>query len=344
MKKNLLLLSLISAIWVSCSVPSPNGCFPEDKLPDYITPLTDFGQRSEWSLDGTKVFFVDSAGGDAWMVDIKTKKPVKITKPEYRPEGHGYYRIVMMANGDLLLTCGPERHTLYFQVLDKSLKNPPVTIDEPVDEGPAVSRKNMKIAWTPHQKEIWIADVVYKNNVPAFKNKKKIVDNTNVVVDGVKYEDILEPQNFRPPEENELIWSQYGNDERGVFTSETMGVDLQTGKLVNYSKAPGQYDEPEGIFPDGEYSLIECDRHERKGTSHIDIYKLKLDGTGKNFERLTYFSNVEGYRSSNPVVRDDGKMMAFQASVSGSAAGAGCGIYLFDFEKFNREKNLPSEN
>lgn len=339
MNRKLLFLALIAGMLWGCSQPGPSGCFPEEKLPDYITPLTDFGQRSEWSHDGTKVFFVDSAGGDAWMVDIKTKKPEKITKPEYRPEGHGYYRVLELPNGDLLLTCGPERHTLYFQVLDKSLEKQPVKIDEAVDEGPAVSRKNMKIAWTPHQEEIWTADIVYENGVPTFKNKKKIVDNSNVVVDGIKYEDILEPQNFRPPEETELIWSQYGNDERGVFTSETMGVDLITGKLVNYSKAPGQYDEPEGIFPDGEYTLIECDRHDRKGTSKIDIYKLKLDGTGENYERLTYFSDVEGYRSSNPVVSDDGKMMAFQASISGSAAGAGCGIYLFDLEKYYQNKN-----
>jgi len=338
MKGKLLFTYFALLLCLSCSNPGPEGCFPANLLPDHITPLTDFGQRSEWSPDGTKVFFVDSAGGDAWMVDIETKKPVKITQPEYRPEGHGYYRVLFMANGDLLLTCGPERYDLYFQVLDKSLKKPPVKIDEPVNEGPALARNSMKIAWSPDHKQIWTADIIYKDGVPSFENKKKVVDNTNVVVEGVKYEDILEPQDFRPPEETEVIWSQYGHDDRGVFTSETMGVDLITGELVNYSNAPGQYDEPEGIFPDGEYTLIECDRHDRKGTSKIDIYKLKLDGTGENYERLTYFSEMEGYRSSNPVVRNDGKMIAFQASISGSAAGAGCGIYLFDIEKYYQNK------
>jgi hypothetical protein len=32
-------------------------------------------------------------------------------------------------------------------------------------------------------------------------------------------------------------------------------------------------------------------------------------------------------------VSDDGSCIAFQASISGSEAGAGCGIYLLDLEK-----------
>jgi len=323
---------------LGCSDPTPQGCFPVDKLPSHITPLTNFGERSEWSKDGNLVFFVDSAGGQVWSVDIKTKKTEQITKPEFLPEGHGYYRVLCLSNGDLLFTCGPERYKLYFQLMDKSLKNPPVKIDESVNEGPAVSRSTLKIAWSPDHKKIMVADIEYAGGGPHFINKKLIIDNTNVVVEGVKYEYILEPQDFRPPNDNELIWSQYDVDDRNVFTSETMGYDLETGTMVNYSKAPGQYDEPEGIFPNGEYTLIECDRHNRLGTSKIDIYKLKLDGTGENYERLTYFSDVEGYRASNPVVRADEKMIAFQASYSQSAAGAGCGIYLFDLEKFNKNK------
>lgn len=30
-------------------------------MPAHITPLTTFGQRSEWSLDGKEIFFVDKA-------------------------------------------------------------------------------------------------------------------------------------------------------------------------------------------------------------------------------------------------------------------------------------------
>ena len=175
--------------------------------------------------------------------------------------------------------------------------------------------------------------ISYKNGTPSIANKTLIIDNKSVVVDGIKYDGILEPQNFRRPSEEEVIWTQYGNTAAGLFTSETMGYNLKTGKIINYSKSPNQYSEPEGIFPDGEYTLIESDRHCLKGIKQIDIYKLKLDGTGKHIERLTYFNDVEGYKASNPVVRDDGKMIAFQAANAKSAAGVGCGIYLFDLEK-----------
>jgi hypothetical protein len=58
---------------------------------------------------------------------------------------------------------------------------------------------------------------------------------------------------------------------------------------------------------------------------------LTLDGSG-TMERLTYFADVPTYRSSNPVISDDGRYMAFQMGRSGVAAGTGYGIFLYDFE------------
>jgi len=320
---------------------SAKGCFPNGKLPPHITPLTDFGQRAEWSLDGKQVYFVDKAGGDVWVVDVATKKTRQITKPEDRPKGDGYYRVFVLANGDLLLGCGPKRQTMYFQVLDKDFKNPPQKIEgEEVCEGSAVSRKSMKIAWTlPGQLQIYMGEITYSNGKPKIIQKKLLLDNKNIVtVDGVKYKDIIETQNWRPPHENELIFSQYRRG-KNLFKSEIFGLDTNTGKIVNYSKSPDTYDEPEGIFPDGEYTLVECDRHRpTRKSSTIDIYKLKLDGTAKNYERLTFFSDVEGFRSSNPVVSDDGTFFVFQASKANSGAGVGCGLYLFDIEQFELEK------
>lgn len=318
--------------------PHAQGCFPNDKLPAHITSLTNFGERGEWSLDGKKVYFVDKAGGEVWSVDIKSKKTRQITKPEDRPQGHGYYRVVCLANGDLLFGCGAERHKLYFQVQDKRFTSPPKNIEgEELDEGPAVSRKTMKIAWTlPGQKQIFSGKIAYYDGQPKIINKKLVVDNKNVVADDdLKYEDIIESQNWNPKNENELIFSQYKRD--GSFRSEVFSLNLVTGKIINHSKAPDIYDEPEGIFPDGEYTLVESDRHQpTKGTSTIDIYKLKLDGTGKNVKRLTFFSDVKGYRSSNPVVRDDANFIAFQGSQADTGAGVGCGLYLFDVKKFKK--------
>ena len=322
----LVMFFLLSSVGVA-------GTFPKDKLPSYITPIVEVGQRAEWSHDGGKIMYLTRAGGEVYEIDVKSGKKRAITQHFKRPANHGYYRAMYLANGDYLLTGGPRRHEAYLQIMDKSLTKGPKVFDLIIREGPAVSRKTFKIAFTEKQEKIWVADIVYRNGEPELANRKLIIDNNNVMVDGIKYQGMIEPQNFRPPEEKELIWAQYGNTKTGIFTSETFGYNLQTGEIINYSKSPDQYDEPEGIFPDGKYTLIECDKHNRIGTSKIDIYRLKLDGLGKDYVRLTRFSDVAGFRSSNPVVSDDGRFIAFQESRSDSPPGAGEGLYILDLQK-----------
>ena len=49
-------------------------------------------------------------------------------------------------------------------------------------------------------------------------------------------------------------------------------LDLVTHKVTNYSNAPGQYDEPEGIFPDGGHTLVECvSELKTQGTTRIAL-------------------------------------------------------------------------
>jgi hypothetical protein len=121
-------------------------------------------------------------------------------------------------------------------------------------------------------------------------------------------------------------------------SASVMGIDLETGKATDFSKAPGSYNEPEGIFPDGLYTTVEADRQcERlggqRGPGNIDIWKLKLDGTGKDFVRLTNFNDYEGGKASNPVLSTDGRFMAFQAARTTDPAGVGYGILLYWFKK-----------
>ncbi len=115
-----------------------------------------------------------------------------------------------------------------------------------------------------------------------------------------------------------------------------MGLDLETGAVTNFSKAPGTYNEPEGIFPDGKYTLVEADRQVKQlggkgGSGPIDIWKLRLDGTGQDFTRLTHFNDYEGWKASNPVVATDGRFMAFQVARSSDPAGVGYGLLLYRF-------------
>ena len=135
----------------------------------------------------------------------------------------------------------------------------------------------------------------------------------------------------------------YDNDTRMTFTcyepndqASVMGIDLESGEVTNFSKAPGTYNEPEGIFPDGIYTTVEADRQSEtlgggRGSGNIDIWKLKLDGTGKDFVRLTHFNDYVGGKASNPVVSTDGRFMAFQAARTTDPAGVGYGILIFWF-------------
>ena len=64
---------------------------------------------------------------------------------------------------------------------------------------------------------------------------------------------------------------------------------------------------PQWIFPDGLYTTVEGDRQcqqlgGERGSGNIDIWKLKLDGTGKDFTWLTYFNDFEGGKASPPII------------------------------------------
>jgi Tol biopolymer transport system component len=221
----------------------------------------------------------------------------------------------------------------FLYVLDKSLTKPAVALGTKCSEGPAVSRRRMHIAWThvaaqypdqmpPASSRMLEADIVYEQGQQKLANQRLIIDSRDL-----PFSCTLETQNFRPPGESELIFSAYGHQGTDVC-----GVELGTKKVVNYSDAPDQYDEPEGIYPDGQFSLVECDRQNRQGSGHVDLWKLTLDGNGR-YERLTHFSDHAGYKASNAVVSDDGRFIAFQLAKSHEAAGVGHGIFVYDIQK-----------
>ena len=309
---------------------------PLDDLPPHIKRVTYFGQRADWSHDGKRILFIEKTFGDVYEVELKTKTIRPMTHHYFH---EGYTRALYLVNGDILLSGARQFDTrdpwasrseknAELWVLKKDLSGPPTPLDEKCSEGPAVSRRRMTIAWTQGG-AFYMADIVYEKGGPKLANKKKILDKQDL-----PFECGLETQNFRPPGEKELIFSAYGYQG-----TEVAGLDIETGKVVNYSKAPNQYDEPEGIFPDGKHTLVECDKHNPKGSQHVDIYKLALDGSGKT-ERLTFFGNYDGYKASNPVVSDNGRYMAFQFAKRGDPAGVGRGILIFDLLRYEEMKKF----
>ena len=319
------------------------GEWTDEKFPSSIRRSTHFGERADWSHDRKRILFLEKTYGDGYEIDLASGLIRGMTL-HYMHEG--YTRVLYLSNGDLLLsgskTFSPEnfrdaRHkTAELWVLSKDLNKPPVALGEFCSEGPAVSRKHLRIAWAithanyPDRlpegaSQMWMADIDYSGGQPALKNKKLLLDSRKM-----GFQATLETQNFVPPDEKELTFSAYGYQG-----TEVMGLNLETGKITNYSNASGQYDEPECIFPDGKHTLVECDKHNRKGSQYIDLWKLRLDGTG-HYERLTYFSEGGKYKASNPVVSDDGRFIAFQVPRVGEIAGVGHGIYILDLQARER--------
>jgi hypothetical protein len=311
---------------------------PEDDLPPHIRRLTDFGERADWSHDGKRVLFLAKTFGDAFEIDVASGR-LRLLTAGY--PHLGYTRALYLANGDILLSGperfdprnpGPSRVQCDLYVLDKGLTRPPVPLGTKCSEGPAVSRKRLHVAWThvtaqypdempPGSSRIYEADIAYQSGVPRLVNRRLVLDSRDL-----PFRCTLECQNFRPPDERELTFSAYGHND-----TDACRINLDTNRVTNDSNAPGQYDEPEGIFPDGHSACVESDRESPtgRGSSHVDIWKLALDGSGR-MERLTRFNEYPGFKASNPVVSDDGRFMAFQTARSKDPAGVGYGIFVYD--------------
>ncbi|GEC72592.1 hypothetical protein SAMN05443543_11433 [Flavobacterium flevense] len=314
--------------------------YPLDTMLNYVTKITTFGERCDWSLDGKRIVFLEKTFGDVFEIEVATGKLTPLTHHFFH---EGFVRALYLSNGDILLSGSktfdaydpwksrsPEKAELW--VLKRDLSGPPTPLGVFCKEGPAVSRKQMKIAWTVD--DIYVADIVYENGTPMLKQIETLVQSKDLPKEVENWH--LETQNFRPPYDNELIFNAHFPAVE--YEAEVMGIDLKTRKIVNYSQRPDRYDEPEGIFPDGKNILVESTRHYPKRDEgrttwdYIDIYKLALDGSAK-IERITYFNKDKKYKATNPVVSDDGRYMAFQYSLVGETTGIGHGIVIWDFVK-----------
>lgn len=339
-------LKIQPVLWICLMVGQLNAQsvmeneWTDTQFPPFIKRLNYFGERPDWSLNGKKILFVGRTFGDVYEIDVATGTINAMTHHYYHG---GYSRALYLSNGDILLL-GPKsfppdnweeaRFKLTeLWVLSKNLDGPPVRLGEFIWEGPAVSRTQLRIAWAQHHGnypaqqrywQIWIADIDYSSGKPQIKGQHVVLDNSGGEIKGA----VLEPQNFRPGNEDELIFqSNHGG-------TEVMGLNTKTGELLNYSRSPGSYDEPEGIYPDGQYTLVESNRVTSKGMN-LDLWKLKLDTSG-TWERITYFNEYGKFKATNPVIRDDGKFIAFMVARVGEVAGIGHGIYIMDIEKYEK--------
>jgi Tol biopolymer transport system component len=307
---------------------------PEKELPPNVVQLTGFGERAAWSPDDRRIAFMSKSFGDAFEIDLGTRVTRLLTGYFVHP---GFLRVQYLPNGDFFLigarTFTDIRTTRSrdqeMWILRADLGAPPVALDHKISEGVAISRKSLKIAWAnthgqypdllpEGESVLYVADVVYKDGVPALANKKEILR-------AKAPECTLEAQDFRR-DDTELVYTCY----RPPF-ADVLGVELATGKVTTYRKLPGEYNEVEGISPDGEWTLVESSREQgqdRQSSRYIDLWKLRLEPNSTDIVRLTRWGDYEGYKASNPVVSGDGRRIAFQSARNDEPAGMGHGIFI----------------
>jgi hypothetical protein len=312
---------------------------PLDHLPANIEILTHFGERADVAPGNDAVAFMAKSFGDAFTIDLSTRTIRCLT---CSIPGAAFLRVMHLVTGDYLLI-GPERFKdvqnsrrddseLWF--LSRKPGSQPVRLGQKLFEGAAVSKQSMKIAYSetsaraPDLRKGASRLVVAEVEVTAASAR---IVNRKVVFRSADSGCTIEAQDF------------YAKDARMTFTcyepkdsSSVMSIDLDSGAVTNISQAPGTYNECEGIYPDGLHTNVEANRQALSagrpgGYRQIDIWKLRLDGTGRDMQRLTYFNDYEGWKASNPVVSTDGRFMAFQVGRSADEAGVGYGILLYRF-------------
>jgi Tol biopolymer transport system component len=333
--RSVLFVAVVSTLAAAALAQPRKTGSPETQLPPNIEAITGFGERAAWSPDDKRIAFMSKSFGDAFEIDLLSRRIRLLTGHFQHP---GFLRVHYLPSGDFLLigarTFTDIRTTRSrdqeMWVLKADARTPPTALDHKISEGVAISRRSTKIAWSnthgqypdlipEGESVIYTGDVVTKDGVPALANKKEVLRARAP-------ECTLEAQDFRK-DDAELIYTCYRSPYADVF-----GIDLGTGKVTTYRKLAAEYNEVEGISPDGRWTLVESSRDqggpETQNSSHIDIWKLGLEPGGGEFVRLTRWGDFEGYKASNPVVSGDGTRMAFQSARNDEPAGVGHGIFI----------------
>src|SRR4029077_18905972 len=144
-------LLLILALAAPAGQRSPAD--PLQHLPANIEVLTHFGERADISPDNRRVAFMAKSFGDAMVVDLQSRVIQCLT---CNVPGAVFLRVMHLVTGDYILI-GPDHfenpsisrgrdNELWF--LSKERGSKPVKLGQKMNEGAAISKKTLKLAFS----------------------------------------------------------------------------------------------------------------------------------------------------------------------------------------------------
>lgn len=334
---------------------------PFEQLPSNMERLTTFGWRPVISPDGRELLFVNKEFGDVFTMDLESRRIDCITDTicPNLPNHAVFYRASYLPNGDYLLV-GMEkwpqdepdqrmpvysraRHeecTMYY-LKSGDRRAVPAPFGPKFYEAAAIGQSAMKVAYvenwwsTPDIPEgdsrLFVADLDINGDVPKLVNVKLMLESSF------------------PPDGRLAAVDFYDDDTKVslityLYTprnaAHMLSLDLETGEVIDMTPDAVSADEPAAMFPGASHALIRSSSHvvpdgtkpDKAELAPMDLYKLKLDGTGRECTRLTHVSDFPGFKAHNGSVSPDGKFMVFQIS---EGAGHGdmlsCGFVKQDF-------------
>src|SRR5947207_14282780 len=222
-----------------------------DHLPANMEVLTYFGERADISPDNQRIAFMAKSFGDAMVIDLKSRAIRCLTS---NVPGAALLRVMHLVTGDYILI-GPDHfedirvsrtrdNELWFVSRARGAR--PVTFKEKMSEGMAISKKSLKVAYSQVHAQVAevpagasrliVADVNLSGDTPTLANKKVVYESKDTGC-------TIEAQDF------------YDNDTKMTFTcyepkglASVMGIDLATGAVTNFPKAPATYHAAEVMF------------------------------------------------------------------------------------------------
>lgn len=336
--------SMAAAAFLWAASPALADSAPREYPVEGATMLSAFGERPVFSPDGRHIAFVGRSYGDAYEIEIATGKVRNLTRD--LPH-QGLLRVHYLPNGDYLLT-GPRRYTgpnsrvdVEMWVLRKDLQGGLQPLGEKLFEGIAISRRTNFIGWTAFdpplalkQEQFWMNALEgasmkrYTGRIVQQNGRFRIADKREIMTKLPAGCGFSEPQDFRA-NDSELLFYCGGKTPEGGHLTSVMGYRLGDSQYTTYRSRPDEYNETEGVAPDGSWTTVECGTPSGAGSPTLDICRVELKPHGARTRLIAATAPGSTRKVSNSVVSPDGKWVAFQmADLGVGELGEGQGIYI----------------